>query len=176
MNNPYENFRWLIEDIYNTLTFNLYHKDEVIATYEIYDIYEANMDKLKVEDANIDDITDLLTICIVRFVNMSDNTEIIDIPFRNLYKLYEKASKLGIDDGKVISLSELDAFAIIDGYVPKSEEFKIMSVVINNISDELKKMLDISKEFGNLGMQDSFMALCEVDTINVRRMKEEKNR
>ncbi len=177
MNNPYENFRWLIADIYSTLFFALYNKDEMYGTYEILNIYEANMDRLKVEDANVDDLTDLLTICVVRFVNISDEADIIDIPFRKLHMLYDNANKIQSEEEvKKIDLLELEVFALIDGFIPKNDDFKVAPVVINDVSLELGKILEVSKSFGNLGMQETFDALCSIDTLNQRRMKEDRRK
>ena len=39
-------------------------------------------------DNNIDDLTNLLTVGMVRFCNITDSQDILDVPFRNLYKLY----------------------------------------------------------------------------------------
>ena len=116
-----ENFKWLADDINNTLVLKvLYKKDnykEVYGVFNVTDVLETTGDELDVVTANIDDLTNLLTLGIVRFTNVSDQSDILDIPFRKLYLLYKNANVLGEEsEEKLISFSELDTFSVIDDW------------------------------------------------------------
>lgn len=175
-----KNFRWLENDIDNTLILKIvYEEDNDIKLYGIFnvmDVLELTGDELEIETANIDDLTNLLTLGIVRFVNISDNGDILDISFKNLYRLYENANVLGENNHqKLISSEDLDTFAIIDGKVQKN--FFISSALINQASDDLMEVMKIACEFGGYGMQEKFDALSKITVINHKRLvNEEKER
>ena len=169
MNN---NFKWLVNDIYNSIVINLCfrsgNRSILCGTFEVLDVLNTTGDELDIEFANIDDMTNLLTMGMVRFVRVDDIGDIIDIPFRNMYKLYEK-----VDGENSISLEELDAFAIFDGaLIDKGYSLEIS--IVQELTDEMKKMIDVASKFGDLGMQANFDALTEVNMINYKRIQNDK--
>ena len=173
------NFRWLTNDIDNSLILKIiYKKDnkfEEYAVFNVLDVLDVTGDKLEVENANIDDLTSLLTIGIVRFVNMNDKSDILDIPFRNLYMLYDDGNLLGDNTNKLIPISKLDTFSIVDGTV--RNDFLVFSAIISDVSDDLKEVMNIAKNFGGYGMQDKFDALSRANLINYHRLvNDSKNR
>lgn len=174
------NFKWLTSDIDNTLILKvIYSKDgktEEYGVFNVVDVLETTGDELEVMTANIDDLTNLLTLGIVRFVNIIDSSDVLDIPFRNLYLLYKNANVLGEDsEDKVMSFNELDTFSIIDGTV--KNDFLVISALISEVSPELDEVMKIAYEFGNYSMQEKFDALSKITYINHRRLvTDEKER
>lgn len=174
------NFKWLANDIDSTLVLkvisNESNSDVDYGTYCVQDVLESDWDKIDIKTANIDDLTNLLTLGIVRFVNMIDSTDILDIPFRNLYKLYKNANVLGGEQqGRMVSFKELETFSVIDDEV--RNDLLIYAAVVTDVSDDLDKVMKIAYEFGNYRMQEKFDALSDVNIINHRRLiEDEKNR
>ena len=167
-----KNFMWVEEDIRNTLVLKVMRQNngesELYGIFEVLDVLETTGDQLDIETANIDDLTKMITMGMVRFINVVDSSDIIDIPLRKLSLLYEKGNVLNDINDKVIIFSELDAFSIIDGTVVN--DFLILSAVINNCSDDLSKVMKIASEFGSYGMQEKFNALSDITLINHRRL------
>lgn len=171
------NFKWLTDDINNTLVLKVIYKrdnkEEFYGVFNISDVLETTGDELEVETANIDDLTNLLTLGIVRFVNVSDSGDILDIPFRNLYLLYNNANILGDSDiKKLISFKELDTFSIIDGTI--RNDFLVFSTKIAEESDDLSEVMKIAYEFGSYSMQEKFDALSKINLINHQRILNDK--
>ena len=166
------NFKWMTNDIDNSLVLKvIYKKDnkfEEYAIFNILDVLDVTGSKLDVENANIDDLTNLLTIGIVRFANINDTSDILDIPLRNLYGLYENGNILGENTQKLIPVSQLDPFSIIDGTI--RNDFLVFSAIISDCSNDLNEVMNIAKDFGNYGMQNKFDALSKVNLINHRRL------
>ena len=167
MNN---NFKWLEYDIDNTLILKVLYNEEEYAVFNVLDVLEVTGDQLNIETANIDDLTNLLTIGMVRFYNINDKNDIIDIPLRNLYKLYYKDNVLLEEMGSTkVSFEEIEAFSIIDGTVSKN--CMIISSVISKPTDDLKDVMNIAKKFLTCNMQEKFDFMSEVTLINYRRLK-----
>ena len=168
-----ENFKWLTSDIDNTLVLKVLcrDKDELkeYGLFNVIDVLDNVGDMLEVETANIDDLTSLLTLGIVRFVNIEDSSDILDIPFRNLYLLYKNGNVLGESyENKVISFKEIDAFSIIDGTI--ENEFLVVSTIINDVSEDLEEVMKIANSYKDYGMQEKFDALTKITMINHRRL------
>ena len=171
MNN--ENFKWLTKDIDSSLVLRVIDKksninDDNYVIFNVKDVLNVIGDKLNVETANIDDLTNLLTIGIVRFTNIDNINDVLDIPFRNLYMLYSDGNFLGDNIQKSISSSKLDSFLVVDGDV--RDEFLIFSLIIDKVSDDLDKVMEIASKFGEYGMQEKFDALTNLTLINHRRL------
>ena len=168
-----DNFKWLTSDIDNTLVLKVLYKnkDELkeYGLFNVIDVLETTGDMLEVETANIDDLTSLLTLGIVRFVNIEDNSDILDIPFRNLYLLYKNGNILGKSyESKFISFKEIEAFSIIDGTI--ENDFLVVSTVINDVSEDLEEVMRIANSYKDYGMQEKFDALTKITMINHRRL------
>ena len=168
-----KNFKWLTNDIDCSLILKVVpKKDNLLDNYVVFnvsDVLDVTGDKLEIKTANIDDLTNLLTVGIVRFVNINNPSDILDIPFRNLYMVYENGNVLGDSDfSKFLSFKEIDAFSVIDGVV--QNDYIIYSVIISKISDDLNEVMNIASKFGNYGMQEKFDALIDITTINHKRL------
>lgn len=167
------NYYWLKNDISSSLILKVYsYNESVIGTYEINEILETDGDNLDIKNANIDDLTSFISLSIVRFTNIINQDDIIDVPFRNLYKLYANANVLEtIQQGRRISLKELDGFSVIDHKI--KENIMIYPSIYNTVSDELLQIMKYSKEFGNYGMQQKFDTLSDINLINHKRVNED---
>ena len=144
--------------------------------FNIEDVLETPCDKLEIDAGNINDLTNLLTLGIVRFINTNDRSDVLEVPFRLLWLLYRDANVLGVEnDEKFISFKELDTFSVIDGTV--RNDLFVFSAKINEPSVDLRKVMEIAYEYGNYGMNEKIKALEEVDDINHRRIiSDEKER
>lgn len=173
--NNINNFDWVVKELYNSILLELYYKGisglVYYAPFEVAEIKDVTGEDINVAFANIDDITKLLTMSMIRFnVNIMNGKDIIDIPFRKIYNLYLNSGNILINkDGNDISLSELEAFSICDGKVI-SENYYLRIHLINEMSDELVELLKIANDFGNMGMQEKFDALSRVNMINYKKI------
>ena len=166
------NFKWLARDIDNSLILKVLYNDSDYAVFNVLDVLEVTGDRLDVETANIDDLTNLLTIGMVRFYNIDDTNDILDVPFRNLYNLYYKDGVLLEEmSNKEVSFSDVDAFSIIDGTI--TNNYKIVSSVYSKPTDEFERVMNIAYNFSNYSMQEKFDAMSEITMINHRRLKED---
>lgn len=173
MNN---NFKWLSNDIDNTLVLKVVSNEDNNVSYGAYcvmDVLEVDGDKINVATANIDDLTSLLTLGMVRFVNISNSNDILDIPLRNIYLLYKNAKVLGKDkEGRLLSIKELDAFSVISGKM--RDDLLVFSGVIGDVTNDLKDVMEIAYLFGSYGMQEKFDALNRITIINHQRLVNDK--
>ena len=166
------NFKWLANDIDNSLILKVLYNEEDYAVFNVLDVLEVTGDKLTIETANIDDLTNLLTVGMVRFYNITDSHDILDVPFRNLYELYYKDNTLLNEmENKTVSFTDIDAFSIIDGTI--SNNYKIISSVFSKPTEELDKVMKIAYKFSSYDMQEKFDAMSDITMINHRRLKEE---
>lgn len=168
-----KNFKWLINDIYSSLVLKIISNQKTTITiFNVDSILKNTGEIQEIETANIDDLTNLLNFGIVRFVNNLNNNDIIDIPFRNLYKLYENSNTLNNNEKeKIIPFDEIDAFSVIDGIV--RNDLLLSSTIINNPSEDLNEMMEIASIFATYGMQEKFDALTKITMINHRRIMSE---
>ena len=171
-----DNFKWLTYDIDSSIVLKVIYKnnsnERIYAVFNIIDVLDVSGESLNIMTANIEDLTNLLTIGVVRFANVGNLSDVIDIPFRNLYKLYKDSNKLGESISKVLSLSDIDAFSVIDGNVRNN--CIICSIIINDISNDLSRIMEIASEFGSYRMMKKFDALSEITMINHRRLVNDK--
>lgn len=174
------NFKWLINDIDNSLVLRvIYKNNDIIEEYGVFnvsDVLETPCDELEISTGNINDLTNLLTLGVVRFINISDHKDVLEIPFRKLYLLYKNGNMLGINnENKLISFQELDTFSIIDGTI--RNDLLVFSAVIDKPSNELEEIMKISYEYGSYGMQEKMDALNKITIINHKRIvNDEKER
>lgn len=169
-----KNFGWLIKDIYSSIVLNvLYDESTQMGVFHVSDVLETTGDKLEVKTANIDDLTHFLTLGMVRFVNVLDSNDFLDIPLRNLYKLYDNANNIdAMDDRKIFSFKEIDGFAIIDGMT--REDLLLYCTLIDRVSEDLNEVMQVAKDYGSYGMQEKFDAMSHVTIINHRRLQADK--
>ena len=167
------NFEWLTGDIDNSLVLKVvYKKDNIYEEYGVFNIgevLETPCDELDVASGNIYDMTNLLTLGVVRFVNVSDRADVLEIPFKKMYFLYKNSNILGEEEqDKLISFGELDTFSIIDGTI--RNDLLVFSAVINEPTDDLKEVMKVAAEYGEYGMQEKTDALRKITVVNHRRI------
>ena len=172
------NFKWLINDIDNSLVLKvIYKNNDVLEEYGVFnvnDVLETPCDELEISTGNINDLTNLLTLGVVSFVNINDRKDILDVPFRKLYLLYKNGNMLGKNnENKLISFGELDTFSIIDGTI--RNDLLVFSAIIDKPSDELEQLMKISYEYGSYGMQEKMDALNKITIINHKRIANDEN-
>ena len=167
------NFKWLINDIDSSLVLKVFsNNNDILEEYGVFninDLLETPCEELEISTGNINDLTNLLTLGVVRFINVSNSKDVLEIPFRRLYLLYKNANILGLDNkNKLISFNELDSFSVIDGNV--RDDLLVCSFVVDKTTIELDELMKISYEYGNYGMQEKMDALNKITIINHRRV------
>lgn len=173
-----KNFMWLEEDIRDTLVLKVIYredgKEKLYGIFEVLDVLETTGEQLDIETANIDDLTNMISYGVVRFVNVVDNSDIVDIPLRKLNILYARGNMLGDTYiKKMVSFRELDAFSIIDGAM--KDDLEIVPALINKPSDDLYNVMKIASNYWEYGMQEKFDALSDINLINHRRLMRDNN-
>ena len=162
-----DNFKWIIDDINDSMTLRTFFYDEdgnvTSNTCKAMIIKKIDTSNLEVQDGNIMDMRNLL-LGMIRFYINNDNDKIIDIPFRKLLTLYEKASSLKDGSkGRSILLNEIDALSSV-------EIIEIEPIITEEISDDLKEFLDLSSKCLNFNMQEEFDMLLKLNEINQIRI------
>ena len=142
------------------------------SSYEATDLINVLGEDIKIGLANINDLNNLLLYGVMRFKCLNYPKQYMDIPLRNLYKLFEEPNVMKLTSTEVSFpnkkkyLTDLDAFTVIEGKQVLNKEYAIISTIINTLSEELQKILSISKNYGNMDMNDKFIALTNVDILN----------
>ena len=167
------NFKWLLQDIDSTLVLKVLYKnndeEKEYGVFNVFDVLETPCDKLEIDNGNINDLTNLLTLGVVRFVNMVDSSDILEIPFNKLYLLYKNSFRFDEEDNvRLIPFSELDTFSIIDGTV--RNDLLLFSAGVNDVSKELSLLMEIAYKYNEYGMQEKFNALKKINEINKNRV------
>lgn len=162
-----ENFKWIIDDINDSITLRIFFYNEdgniISNTCNAIMIKKIDTSNLEVQEGNIMDMRNLL-LGMIRFYINNDNNKIIDIPFRKVLTLYEKASSLKDGSkGRSILLDEIDAFSSVD-------IIEIEPIIIEEISDDLKNFLELSSKYLNSNMQEEFDMLFKLNEINQKRI------
>lgn len=171
------NFEWVTKDIDSSLILKvIYKKDNVYEEYGVFnvnEVLETPCEELDIAPGNINDLTNLLTLGVVRFTNVSDQSDVLEVPFRNLYLLYKNANKLGEEvQERLVSFSDLDTFSIIDGTI--RNDLLIFSAMISEPTEDLKKLMKIAFEYGGYGMQEKIDSLSDITVVNHRRIMNDK--
>ncbi len=178
-------YEWITQDINNSIFIKLVQvsNDGKISNYGVYiaiDVIDFAGQDMTVGQANVNDLTNLLTVGTMRFKNFSTN-EIIDIPFNKLFDLYQKANVITSDvtelkvTNELQSLEDLNAFTIV-GKEMATDQYKIISTILNHPSEALKKLIEYAKDYPNMSMEDKFNALSEVNRLNYFQEKNVQNR
>lgn len=167
------NFNWIVDDLYNSIIFKLYRivddMNVCFGTYEVNSILSSTGDELSVKFANIDNLSNLLNLSILRFVDINNMDNIIDIPLRNIYMLFNNSNNIGDSVNNYISLNDLDSFSVYDGEII-NDNYNLFIYKISEPSEYLSKIMLLAKEFGNMGMQEKFDTITEVNLLNYQRV------
>lgn len=177
-------YEWITRDLNDSIVIMLVYVKEngeikQYNSYQAVDVVDIVGNDVSVGMANVNDLSNLLLLGTMRFKGIS-NGEVLDISFSNLYKLYENANVISLDTGNIkminrlLSLAELNAFTIIDGTLP-GDNYKIIATVINKQSKELKRLIELARDYGVMSMDEKFAALKEINHINEFCVKRDKN-
>ena len=158
-------FSWLVSEIDSSMILKLMKDDESLGVYQVSDILDASLEKVKVKFANANDLINFINHSVVRFRGNNDDYSILDIPFRKIWLLYLNSNSINKNDKRKVNLSKLDAFLVCNGDLVKDECY-IYPYKVNKESDELRKVMKIAFNFGYLGMQEKFDTLAKVNLIN----------
>ena len=177
MNKIYDrtsDFSWMAQDIDCSLMLMLMHDNHTVVGYQVCDVLEADMDDLAVKFANVDDLEQFVEFAVVRFVDVRNTNNVLDIPVRKLAYLYENSNELlGSTERKKIKLDSLDAFFFLNGK-KDSDDYLIEGIKIDKESEELREVMNIARDYMTMGMQQKFDALAKVNLINYNREKKDK--
>lgn len=162
------NFLWVLRDISKRYVLKVFYKDmDGNNTFGVFNAKEINRldnSELSVSDGNIADI-DNLFMGMVRFVNDTDDSLILDIPLRNLYML-ESDKKVC---SKNINFSNLYGFSPID--ILDMEVY-----YMDDISSNLIWIEGAFKDYFGMNNQDKFMVIKKFNEINNSHNKENYQR
>jgi len=178
-------YEWITRDLNDSIIIMLVEVKEngeikQYNSYQAVDVVDVVGNDVSVGLANVNDLSNLLLLGTMRFKGISNN-EILDISFSNLYKLFESANVISLETGKIqminrlLSLAELNAFTIVEGTLP-GDNYKIIATVINNVSNELKRLIELSRDYGTMSMDEKFLALKEINHLNEHRVKIDRNK
>ena len=174
MNEMYS-FDWLISDIDASIIFMLRDGKEMLGSYSVSELKTNGLDDTNIKFANINDLTNFINYTTVRFVESQNRSNIIEIPLRSLYTLYQNTNEITSDEIKAISLPELDAFGVHNEHVLRNG-YAIYAYKINEETEELKEIMQITHEFASLNMNDKINALENINLINYQRQEKNKTR
>ena len=163
-------FDWLKEDVDSSIIFILRSGNEALGSYQVGEILTNGIDNVPIKFANISDLDNFVNLAMIRFVDWGDTSNFIDIPIRNLAKLYAGALNFGEEDSKGIAVNDLQAFSIYDGSVA-NKGYAIYAYRVNEESQELKIVMSIASKYGSLSMNQKIDALEEINLLNYQRNK-----
>ncbi len=160
-------FNWMTSEIDNSIVFGLIKDGKVVSTYQVSYLLTGEMNQIEVKFANIDDLEKFINFAVVRFYDIANQYNIIDIPLRELKKLYDNSNDWDNNKNKRIKLSDLDCFSVIEGK-RNNKEYLIEVVKIQEVSEEFMMILKICSDYGKRGMSEKYDALYEVNSTNYR--------
>ena len=179
MNTIYDG-EWITRDLNNTLVLNLVDNDmHSYSSYEAYDLVNVLGEDIQIGLANVNDLNNLILYGVMRFKSLNYDHQYIDIPLRNLYQLFQEPNVMKVSHSEVFFpnkkkyIMDLDAFVVINGKQILNKDYAIISTLINEPSEELQKLLHITKNYGQMAMHEKFVALTNVDILNHLKEKTE---
>ena len=168
-------FNWIAQEIDNCLVLKLCNSKKAIGIYQASEILSIDLDDVNVKFANALDLMNFVNHSVIRFRHITNPENIIDIPLRNVYKLFLNSNELATINEKYLRLNKLEAFMVRDGEV-KNDNYLVYVYKVNEESEELKKTLKIAYEYNNLGMQEKIEALEQINLINYHRENDKSER
>ena len=168
-------FNWMTSEIDNSIVFGLIKDGKFVSTYQVSYLLTSDMHRIEVKFANIKDLEDFINFAVVRFYDIANQYNIIDIPLRKLKVLFDRSNDWDNNKKKRIKLSELDCFSVIDGK-RNNGEYSIEVVKYQDVSEEFMSVLLICSDYcEQRGLMEKYDALVDVNSANVRRERELKN-
>ena len=161
-------FGWMVNEIDNSIAIVLTKDNLTLSTYQISHILTGDMKQMEVKFANVEDLENFVLYAVVRFYDVRNRKNIIDIPVRKLKQIYENSNKYDSEKKKKkIKLGELECFSVVnDGTY--NDDIAIEVISFDEISDGLKKIIDLCSKYGKMNMMEKFDALCDINLINYR--------
>lgn len=161
MNNM--DFTWIIKEINNSLIIKAFYNEGnnnfLVCNYSACEILSTTGDKLIIEESNVSDISNFLNMGIIRFKNKDD--DIMDIPLRNIYLLYDHA----VDFYKDNDNTDIIDFSLVEGFSVK-KIYDLQTFIISTVSSILLDILGIAKNFSLMDSNKRYKALVRVMEIN----------
>lgn len=165
-------FNWLVHDVDNSIVIAVFNGDKQVGIYQAVDILSSDMEEVEIKFANVNDLDKFLNYAVIRFYDIMNRLNVLDIPIRNLKRLYENSNILGEEGtNKRISVRGLANLLVVDGK-NDSDKYSIEAVCFSEASDELKKIMDIASEYQTMDSQKKFDALTNINLTNYHVEKE----
>ena len=82
-------FGWMVNEIDNSIAIVLTKDNLTLSTYQISHILTGDMKQMEVKFANVEDLENFVLYAVVRFYDVRNRKNIIDIPVRKLKQIYE---------------------------------------------------------------------------------------
>ena len=165
-------FNWLVQDVDKSIVIALFDGDKQVGIYQAVDILSSDNEKVEIKFANVNDLDKFLNYAVIRFYDIMNRLNVLDIPIRNLKKLYENSNILGEEGtNKKIDVREVANLTVVDGK-NESDKYSIEAVCFSEVSQELKKIMDIASEYPFMDSQKKFDALASINLTNYHVEKE----
>lgn len=168
MNKLYD-YEWITKDINDSIGINLLDESKKsIGAFEAIDVINIAGDDIRIKEANINDLTNLINIGTMRFKSYI-NDDYIDIPIRNLSKLLINPNIITIEENSlkndIIPIKSLDASVKYNNSLVL-EGYGIIVTKIKKESESLNKLIEIASTYGQMDMKEKFNALSEINDMN----------
>lgn len=168
MNRLYD-YEWITKDIYDSIIINLLDESKKsVGAFEAADVINIVGDDVRIKEANINDLTNLINIGAMRFKSYIAD-DYIDIPIRNLHKLLINPNIITINESNIkndiIPIKSLEAVVKYNNELVL-DNYGIIVTKINKESKPLNKLIEIANAYGQMNMQEKFDALSEINVMN----------
>lgn len=175
-------FNWIAQEVNYSIVIELFEGEKQIGTYQVFEIQSSDMEKVEIRFANVNDLDNFLNYAVIKFYDTNNGLNILDIPIRNLKKLYENSSILGEEKvTKKINFSDVANFKCFVGkddseknsigtgrFDEVGDKYYIRAICFGEVSDDLKKIMDIASKYQTMDMQEKFDALASLNLTNYR--------
>ena len=170
-----DDFSWLLSDIDCTLVFMLRDGKEMLGSYIVKELVVNGKNHVNIKFANINDLDSFINYGMIRFCDSINDKNVVDIPIRKLYDLYNESSLIEEGAPKGLKLEKLDTFAVRDGKV-LSGGYAIYGYKICECSEELNTIIKIGRTYSELSMNDKIDALEEINLLSYKRNNQKKGK
>ncbi len=164
-------FDWLVGDIDSSIIFILQLGTEAVTSYQAADILTDGVENKPVSFGNIKNLDDFISLATIKFEDFQNKDNFIQIPLRNLKKLYDSAQALGKPAEKSISIKELQAFSIHEGNVIENG-YVLYAYRINEPSEELVTIMDLASTYNSKTVSEQIDIQGTINQINYKRNKD----
>ncbi len=169
MMNKVYNLGWLEREMYDNYILSVYDKSSLIGIYQMDQVLTNSLDEFKIKFANIDDLTKFITNSLVRFRQIINPDNFLDMPISYL-SLFDESSTLIGDEDRFVDRNTLGMQGLMNGELLHDPVTISIHKVADN-SPELSEIIKLTKEFINLDMASKMDALNRINLINYNREK-----